>query len=179
VTYDVQFGVLADADSVVVHYPAATVEMVGFHEAGHDGSKQMVAEVDAPASTMETRERGTGSRTAADIVVPPDTEIRSPVTGTVVRGGGYTLYCDYRDDFVVIEPDGRPGWEVKMFHFSGLLLVAGDRVEAGVTPVAPRAAILPFESQVDEFSGAPSWPHVHVEVIDPSIPDRPSSGGGC
>jgi hypothetical protein len=26
---------------------------------------------------------------------------------------------------------------------------------------------------------APAWPHVHVEVVDPSIKDRPTPGGGC
>ncbi|NIR38194.1 MAG: M23 family metallopeptidase, partial [Actinobacteria bacterium] len=158
----------------------ATVELIGFHEAGHDGSKQQqVLDTAAPTVTLETRGRGTGSRTAADIVVPPDTEIRSPVTGTVVRGGTYVLYCDYSDDFVVIEPDARPGWEVKMFHFDGLQVGAGDRVVAGVTVIAPRATPLPFESQVDEFTAEPSNPHVHVEVIDPSIPDIPTPGGGC
>ena len=43
----------------------------------------------------------------------------------------------------------------------------------------PRATQLPFVSQVDEFTAEPSNPHVHVEVIDPSIPDIPTPGGGC
>ncbi len=66
-----------------------------------------------------------------------------------------------------------------MFHFDGLQVGAGDRVVAGVTVIAPRATPLPFESQVDEFTAEPSNPHVHVEVIDPSIPDIPTPGGGC
>lgn len=128
---------------------------------------------------LESRERGTGSQTAADIVVEPGTEIRSPVTGTVKRAGGYILYCKHNDDFVVIEPDAHPGWEVKLLHISGVTVSAGDRVEAGVTVLAPEATQLPFDSQVDEFTGEPSWPHVHLELVDPSIPDRPSTGGGC
>jgi hypothetical protein len=53
-------------------------------------------------------------------------------------------------------------------------------VTAGETLLAPRPTQLPFESQVDEFRTAePAWPHVHMEVVDPTIPDRPNPGGGC
>ena len=127
---------------------------------------------------MEDRERGTGSRTAADVVADPDVEIRAPVTGRVKRAGTYVLYCDYRDDYVVIEPDERPGWEVKVLHINGVRVRGGDRVVAGETVLAPRPTRLPFDSQVDEFTAPPPWPHVHIEVVDPSIPDRPNPGGG-
>jgi hypothetical protein len=52
-------------------------------------------------------------------------------------------------------------------------------VIASDTMIATGGRILPFVSQVDEFTAEPSNPHVHLEVIDTSIPDRPSSGGGC
>jgi hypothetical protein len=105
-------------------------------------------------------------------------EVRAPVTGTVLRSGTYVLYCDHRDDYAVIEPDERPGWEVKILHIDGVLVRRGDRVVAGETVIAPRPTRLPFESQVDEFTAPPPWPHVHIEVVDPSIPDRPN-GPGC
>ncbi|MEZ5166388.1 MAG: hypothetical protein R2695_07805 [Acidimicrobiales bacterium] len=179
-TYATQeFARYGSAGGVVLHLPARRVEMIGFHEAGHDGSRQQeLLDGVVPSVVMDSRGRNTGSRTAADVVVAPDEEIRSPVTGTVIRGGTYVLYCDYSDDFVVIEPDGEPGWEVKMFHFDGLRLRVGDRVEA-VTVVASRATVLLFESQVDEYTAAPHNPHVHIEVIDPSIPDIPTPGSGC
>src|SRR3546814_9884185 len=90
----------------------------------------------AQPAGLESRQRGTGSRTAADIVVSPDAEIRAPVTGTVTRAGSYVLYCEHRDDYAVIDPDGRPGWEVKVLHIDGVQLQAGPRVEAGVPVVA-------------------------------------------
>ncbi len=172
-------GVFGLAGDVTLHHPARTAAVIGFHESSHDGSQQIELDPGAtPHITMETRERGTGSRTAADIAVQPETEIFAPVTGTVLRAGTYTLYCDHADDFAVIEPDDHPGWEVKVFHIVDLQVVAGDRVNAGETLLASHARVLPFESQVDEFSATPAWPHVHIEVVDPSIPDRPS-GGGC
>ncbi|HUF33428.1 MAG TPA: hypothetical protein VMN58_09505 [Acidimicrobiales bacterium] len=170
------FAVVGD---VVLHHPSARVERVGFHQSNHDGAQELDPLPTAVAPiTMESRDRDTTPRGAADIVVDPESEIRSPVTGRVLRAGGYVLYCDHRDDFVVIEPVARPGWEVKLLHINGVVVRSGDRVEAGVTVLAPRATVLPFESQVDEHTAEPSWPHVHLEVVDPSIPNRPK-GGGC
>ncbi|MDH3756043.1 MAG: hypothetical protein OEU32_19440, partial [Acidimicrobiia bacterium] len=168
----------ATTGPVTLFHPASLVERIGFHESGHDGSQQMDAlDVETQVMTMETRNRGTGSRSAADIVVEPETQIRAPVTGTVIAEGGYLLYCQYSDDYVYIEPDSRPGWQVKIFHIDGEQVSIGDRVIAGVTVLAPRATRFPFESQIDEFTAEPSWPHVHVEVVDPSIPDKTPPGG--
>jgi hypothetical protein len=170
----------AVAGPVVLRHPSRRVERVGFHQSNHDGARQQdPLPTAADPITMEGRDtRSTSDRTAADIVADPDVEIRSPVTGTVLRAGTYVLYCDHRDDYVVIEPDDRPGWEVKLLHIDGVRVGRGDRVVAGETVLAPRPTRLPFESQVDEFTAPPAWPHVHVEVVDPSIPDRPN-GPGC
>jgi hypothetical protein len=169
----------ATVGGVTLYHPSDRVERVGFHEANHDGARQLeiVQGIVAPV-TLETRERGTGSRTAADVVVDPEREIRSPVTGTVKRAGGYILYCDNHDDFAVIAPDEQPGWEVKILHISGVQVRAGQRVVAGETLLAPRPTRLPFPSQVEETAHQPPWPHVHIEVVDLSIRDRPNPGGG-
>jgi len=178
VVNDQAYEPFAAIDELTLVHPAARVEHIGLHQSGHDGARLMtLLGIDTAATTMESRGRQTLSRTAADIVVDPDAEIRAPVTGTVLSAGTYVLYCEYSDDFVYIEPDDRPGWQVKMFHIDGVEVVPGQRVEAGVTVLAGRATVLPFESQVDEHTAEPSWPHVHLEVVDPSIPDRPSEGG--
>jgi murein DD-endopeptidase MepM/ murein hydrolase activator NlpD len=170
----------AQRGPVTLLLPADVIEHIGFHESGHDGARQLrVLDSGTPVTVLDSRDRGTGSRTAADIVVRPGIEIRSPVSGTVLSSGTYTLYCEYSDDFVFIEPVDRPGWQVKIFHIDGVLVTPGQQVEAGVTVLAGRATVLPFDSQVDEVTARPPWPHVHVEIVDPSIPDRPSPGGGC
>ncbi len=171
----------ATVGGVTLTHPAARVERVAFHQASHDGARQLDPAPTATAAvTMESRERGTSARTAADIVVDPVAQIRSPVTGRVKRAGRYVLYCKHSDDFVVVEPDGRPGWEVKILHIDGERVSPGQRVTAGQTVIAGRATQLPFESQVDELrTSDPAWPHVHVEVVDLAIPDRPTPGGGC
>lgn len=171
----------ATVGGITLVHPSSRVERVGFHQSNHDGARQLepLATAVEPA-TLETRDRLTGSRTAADVVIDPDVEVRAPVTGTVKRAGTYVLYCEYSDDYAVIQPDGQPGWEVKILHIDGVQVSAGERVVAGQTVIAGGPTPLPFESQVDELTTADSpWPHVHIEVIDPAIPDRPSPGGGC
>ena len=169
----------ATVGGVTLLHPSHLVERVGFHESNNDGARDMEALPTAVNPvTLETRDRGTGAHTAADIVVDPDSEIRAPVTGTVKRAGTYVLYCDYSDDYVVIEPDDHPGWEVKVLHIDGEQVSKGEYVIAGETVLAPRPRQLQFESQVDEIRTIePAWPHVHIEVVDPTIPDRP--GEGC
>ncbi len=169
----------ATAGGVVLHHPAARVERIGFHESTLDGAQQLEAlETSAPNLVLDGRGRDTMARGAADVMVDPDAEIRATVTGTVRYAGTYVLYCRYSDDFLVIEPDDHPGWEVKMLHIDGVRVGPGARVQAGVTVVAPRATRLPFESDVEEGSYRPAWPHVHVEIDDPTVPDRPT-GPGC
>jgi hypothetical protein len=167
--------------SVTLVHPAERVERVGFHQSNHEGARELAPlDTAVQPATLESRERLSAGRTAADVVVAPDVPIRAPVTGRVLRAGTYVLYCKYSDDYVVIEPDSHPGWEVKILHIDGEQVQRGQRVEAGVTQLAPRATQLPFESQVDELRSAdPAWPHVHIEVVDPSIPNVPSPGGGC
>jgi biotin carboxyl carrier protein len=169
----------ATSGGVVLRHPAARVERIGFHESNLDGAQQLQSlPSSAPALVLEARARDTLARGAADVMVDPEAEIRSPVTGTVVAAGTYVLYCRHSDDYLIIEPDDHPGWEVKLLHIDGVRVRPGARVQAGVTVVAPRATVLPFESQVEEGSYRPAWPHVHIEIDDPNVPDRPT-GPGC
>lgn len=170
----------ASVEGVTLLHPSTRVERVGFHQSNHEGARQLTTEPTAVAPlTLDARERLTGGQSAVDVVIDPAVEVRSPVTGTVKRGGGYTLYCKYRDDFVVIAPDARPQWEVKILHIDGLRVRSGERVVAGETVLAPRPTRLPFASQIDDVTADPAWPHVHIEVVDPSIRNIPSPGGGC
>ena len=164
---------------VTLVHPSDRVEAIGFHQSGHDGA---LAQTALPSAArwfeQEDRDRDTSPQGAADIVVEPDREVRVVVTGTVIRAGTYTLYCDHVDQYAVVEPDAHPGWEVKMLHIEGLAVTKGQHVEAGVTRLAARSRVLPFPSTVNDDTAIPAWPHVHVEVVDPSVPDRPS-GPGC
>ncbi len=170
---------VVEVGGITVAAPAMVIERAGFHQSSHPGALPMVAVDPAPIriTTMASRNRGTDLRGAIDIAVEPSTTIVSPVSGTVARAGSYVLYCRYRDGYVVINPDGRPDLEVKILHVQGVAVRAGERVEVGDT-IAANATTFPFRSQIDALTGEASWPHVHIEVVDPSIP-RNGSGGSC
>ena len=169
----------AKVAEIVLHHPSDQVEAIGFHQSAQDGAQEQWPTDRARRwFVMESRDRDTTEKGAADIVVAPGRELRVPVTGTVIRAGSYTLYCDNTDQYAVIEPDAHPGWEVKVLHIQGLALTKGQRVEAGVTRLAANARVLPFPSQVEDDTGLPAWPHVHIEVVDPTVKDRPT-GPGC
>ena len=169
----------AVAGDVTLHYPSSRVEHVGFHQSNDEGSQELEALPGVDATRLEDRGRNTAPQGSADVVVDPDSEIRAPVSGTVVSSGSYVLYCHNYDYFLNIEPDDHPGWKVRMLHLTGLDVGNGDRVEVGVTVVAPHARQLPFASQVDDIRTAdPAWPHVHMEVVDPNIPNVPNPGSG-
>ena len=172
----------ATVGAVTVHYPTNAVAHVGFHESNRGGGLQQVplggdtgsTATNAAHTTMPSRNRGTPSRSAADVVVHPMADVRAPVTGTVLRAGNYTLYCTYRDGYAVIRPDAAPHLEVGVLHVTGVAVRPGDRVTAGVTPLADHATKFSFSSQVDDYTAA-ALPHVHIEVVDPAIPNRPTS----
>lgn len=169
-------GVFAEAGEVALRLPSRRVERIGFHEANHRGAReQSPRDAGPPATTMPSRGRPTGPRSAADVVAAPDEPVLAPVTGRVVRAGSYVMYCRQPDHFVVIAPDAQPQWEVKVLHFEGLQVQPGDRVTASRSVLGTRPRKLPFRSQVDDLSHPRDWPHLHVEVVDPSIPN-PSSG---
>jgi hypothetical protein len=178
VVYSTSYQPYASVGPVVLHTPGDVVEVIGYHQSGHDGAQPQQPVAGTPHLLLESRGRDTHPTGAADIVVDPTREVRSPVTGTVRRAGTYTLYCDHSDQYVVIEPEARPGWEVKVLHFEGLSVRPGDRVEGGVTVIGSGGRVLPFASQVDKHTAEPSWPHLHVEVVDPTVPNRPK-GPGC
>jgi murein DD-endopeptidase MepM/ murein hydrolase activator NlpD len=168
----------ATAGGIVLHHPSSRVERIGFHESAEQDARELTALPTASQPvTLTSRDRPTAPRTAADVVVDPAVEIRAPVSGRVLAANAYVLYCQFRDHLVIIEPDEHPGWQVKVLHLAATAVRVGQRVEAGLTVIAPGANRFPFASQVDEVTFSPAWPHVHVEIDDPSIPNLP--GKGC
>lgn len=127
-----------------------------------------------PHVVMSSRNRGTGSTTAADVVVGSRARIHAPVTGQVVAVKRYLLYCERPDWKVVIKPDVDPTLRVLVLHMARPSVRDGDRVLAGTSKIG-RA---PFNDWGDSQTNGyfPSkYPHVHVEVER----DRASPTPGC
>lgn len=123
---------------------------------------------------MGSRDRGTGSTTASDVIVGSRARITAPVTGDVVAVKRYLLYCERPDWKVVIRPDADPSLRVLVLHLGHPGVEDGDEVTAGISTLGrSRAADWP-DSQKDKYFPA-RYPHVHVEVER----DRASPTPGC
>ncbi len=68
----------ATVGGILLMHPAQRIERVAFHESNHEGARQMDALPSAVEPvTLESRQRRTASRTAADIVIDPSEQIGS------------------------------------------------------------------------------------------------------
>jgi murein DD-endopeptidase MepM/ murein hydrolase activator NlpD len=112
------------------------------------------------------RSRAGKPDTAADVGAGAGAPVLSPVTGTIVRIKSYKLYGRYPDYEMHIIPDNTSGLDVVMIHLTDLSSSVGQRVEAGVTPVAKvRKLSDKFHDQLADYTKSPG-DHVHIQVND-------------
>lgn len=114
------------------------------------------------AFLMASRGRGSAPTSSVDIAVNNGTIIRSPVSGRIRKVTSYMLYGRYDDVRIEIEPDGHSDIFVAIVHLDQPRVSVGERVEAGLTPLA-RPRPLPIGSQIDQYLGKASE-HIHVQV---------------
>jgi hypothetical protein len=156
-----------------MYHEASLPPTLDLHPFGHLIHNYNRFKFDRPAPTkgpgyivMSSRGRSHPATSAVDIVVKPDTAVRSPVTGTVVGVRPYLLYCRYPDLRVAIEPRANPGVLVVMIHLRNVHIRRGQRVFATLSVIG-RPRDFPFRSQVDDYLRGGN-PHVHIEVEKPS-----------
>lgn len=117
---------------------------------------------DKPAFVMTARGRGSALDSAVDIVLKAGTVVKSPVTGQVLEVVPYLLYGRINDVRVEIIADGYPAFKVAVVHIDKPTVTAGQKVEAGVTPLAT-VRPLGISSQIDQYLGE-AVTHVHIQV---------------
>jgi murein DD-endopeptidase MepM/ murein hydrolase activator NlpD len=112
----------------------------------------------------DSRRRGTYSTTACDVSAKAGTTAYAPVTGTVIEAKSYLLYAKYPDLLVRIAIDGFPGYHVAILHMSDLLVSAGQRVQAGKTPVGIVRDLVPYFNSGPNPYTREEGNHVHVQL---------------
>ena len=178
-----RWSAFARAGGVKLYLPVARPVGIYYHEASFDDAMRLhplgrlvrnangwgftpVPKTPGPGYTvMSSRGRGTPATSAADVVVPKNVPVRSPVTGTVLAVAPYRLYCTYPDIEVTIRPDGGSRDDVAMIHLRGVKIAPGDRVFATLSVIG-FARPFPFRSQVDDYVRGGN-PHVHIEITKP------------
>ena len=107
--------------------------------------------------------------TAVDVGALAGTTVVAPVSGTVILIRNYTLEDDIDDIEIHIQPDGRPDLDVVLIHTVDSLVKAGDRVEAGITPISHVRDIEKDLADVQLGFYTPEGVggnHTHVQVND-------------
>lgn len=162
--------VLASADGLELHAVHPSAALVAFSGATREEALSLSPAVGAAEQVvLQPAGGGTAPTTAADIVVPDEGPVRTPVDGTVVEVAEYALSGAVRDVRVVIEPTGRPDLAVVLVHLQGPAVETGDPVTGGETPLG-QARPLPFTMPVDLHAPSEA-PHVRLEVVPAGPPD--------
>lgn len=184
---------LARVDGLEVRLPSPDVLLVGYHEAsragalalhpvGHGVSNANTTRITLPTDedggvdyhVMSSRGRVLPPTSAVDIVMRDDDPVRAPVDGVVTEVRPYLLYGQHPDSRIEIRPDHAPHLRVVLIHVDDVAVAAGDRLTAGDTVLAASANRFPFASHVDRYLDQ-RWPHVHLEVKDPSLTEDPDA----
>jgi murein DD-endopeptidase MepM/ murein hydrolase activator NlpD len=160
-------------------------------DADMDALATRVADGDFPTSSALALENGTASEasavwqgealrlwrsnrsgppdTAADVGAPPGTQVRAPVSGTVIAVRRYELYDRCEDFEIHIQPEGWPEVDVVLIHVADVSVSEGDQVLGGLTPIATvRHLSDKVDLQLGGYTGD-GGDHVHVQLNE--LPD--------
>jgi hypothetical protein len=175
------------------------VTALAFHQAAGDSAlhlQSLVPDADMGALTGEAPEAEPGTSTqggsghiwtgealrlwrtnrsglpdsAVDVGAAPGTEVRAPVSGTVVRVRRYELYGEHEDYEIHIEPEGWPEVDLVLIHIADVRVAAGDTVVGGVTGVATvRHLSDKVELQLGDYDTG-DGDHVHMQLNKVAVP---------
>jgi hypothetical protein len=165
---------------LILYLPAPKPVGVAYHEAFKDAALRLRplgrcvrnenrTKFNRPAVTegpdymvMSSRGRGHAATSAVDVALAEGAVILSPVTGTVASVRRYRLYGAYRDFRVALRPEGHDRLRAIILHVTGLQVMRGSDLVAGVTVIGSVRSF-PFRSQVNDYVGV-GISHVHIEV---------------
>ena len=186
-----------------LHSPIRLVDLTGvlFHQASYEYA--FVLETEIPEADYETVVENGGMRinrdqdaadgawadiealhlwrtaddteldTSIDVGARAGTTVVSPVDGTVVLVKDYLLYNELPDIEIHIQPEGHPELDVVLIHTTDPVVKAGDRVEAGVTPLSHVRNIDDALTDVQLGFFTPEGVggnHTHLQVNDVAYP---------
>lgn len=153
-----RFAVVA---GVNIRLPSRQPRLIGFHQASYRTALPMRPTGHPLDRILPSRGRPTPRSSAADVAVPANTTVLSPIRGRVVEVMPYQLYGKYPDVRIRMVSDPNPSLLVTILHVTDPVVRVGQWLEAG-DPLARRATSFPFYSQIDGYTGG--GPHVHIEA---------------
>lgn len=180
----VQLPVLGRAGGLELRVPAVAPIAVSYHEASfvealpieplgtlsqnENSTRPLVHEPHPDGIDFHvqvSRGRVNASTSAVDVLLPPDEQVRAPVSGTVTDVRPYQLYGRHDDVRIELRADDAD-LAVVLIHVRDVVVRRGDRVEVGDV-LAGSARSFPFGAVVDRLTEPERFGHVHMEVKAP------------
>jgi murein DD-endopeptidase MepM/ murein hydrolase activator NlpD len=173
--------------TLYLYAPYKNIRGIGYHESSHnraysltpvgrclanDNAWDLNVSLDSQAQLptyyiMESRGEYAYGTTVADIAMDPDTPVKAPISGTVLKIETKVIYDEYEDLQIEVVPDGLPNVRVAFLHIDKIKVKAGDKLKQGKTVMGiPRDWRPYFASELDDYV-KPPMPHVHVQVNTP------------
>lgn len=168
----------AYANEITTQLPEATnTEVIAAHGTGRVLADQPTGDSWIVGEFIRCFRSGNAGPTmsAIDCGGPVGATVYAPVTGEVVLVKQYKLYGEIDDYRVHIQPTGRPDLDVVLIHLTDVTVKAGDKVTAGVTPIAKIRDLFQY---LDESLQLKSYTaendngnHTHIQVNNANHPE--------
>lgn len=195
--------VIANYQDILIHTPIAPKELQGilFHQASFETALPLETqlpyadpekmEIDADYQIAEEQPTGnewldglglhlwradtaTEMDTSIDVGGEAGTQVYSPIDGTVVKVNTYDLYETVEDYEIHIQPTGHAELDLVIIHIDSVSVKEGDKVVAGVTPVAivrDLAGEDITDIQLSYYTREEHGNHTHIQLNNADYPE--------
>lgn len=156
---------------------AKNTDILASHGTGRDPAAQPTGDKWMTGEFIRCFREGNAGpvMSAIDCGGPVGATVYAPVTGEVVLVKQYKLYGEIDDYRIHIQPTGRPDLDVVLIHLTDVTVKAGDKVTAGVTPMAKIRDIFQYldESlQLKNYTAeSDNGNHTHIQVNNANHPE--------
>lgn len=156
---------------------AKNTDIIAAHGTGRVASEQPTGDKWMTGEFIRCFREGNAGpiMSAIDCGGPVGATVYAPVTGEVILVKQYKLYNEIDDYRIHIRPEGRPDLDVVLIHLTDVTVKAGDKVTAGVTPMAKIRDIFQYldESlQLKNYTAEnDNGNHTHIQVNNANHPE--------
>lgn len=156
---------------------AKNTDILAAHGTGRDPAAQPTGDKWMTGQFIRCFREGNAGpiMSAIDCGGPVGATVYAPVTGEVVLVKQYKLYDEIDDYRIHIQPEGRPDLDVVLIHLTDVTVKPGDKVTAGVTPMAKIRDIFQYldESlQLKNYTAEnDNGNHTHIQVNNANHPE--------
>ena len=156
---------------------AKNTDIIAAHGTGRVASEQPTGDKWMTGEFIRCFREGNAGpvMSAIDCGGPVGATVYAPVTGEVILVKQYKLYNEIDDYRIHIRPEGRPDLDVVLIHLTDVTVKAGDKVTAGVTPMAKIRDVFQYlgdSMQLKNYTAeGDNGNHTHIQVNNANHPE--------